>query len=98
MVLDSLVKEAVVNPGERKNTLEDGIDLARFLKLPVFFFDLDPFLERSGSLLSRDRDRLRSLCERQLEAISAGDTIVHAATGFYLIVQSATGDEATSIA
>jgi hypothetical protein len=98
VVLDSLVKEAVVNPGERKNILEGGIDLARFLKLPVFFFDLDPFLERSGSLLSRDRDRLRSLCERQLEAISAGDTIVHAATGFYLIVQSATGDEATRIA
>jgi hypothetical protein len=91
-------KEAAVNTGERNSTLEGGVDLAKFLKLPVYFFDLDPFLERSGSLLSRDRDRLRSLCERQLAAISGSDTIIHAATGFYLIVQSATGDEANSIA
>jgi hypothetical protein len=83
----------------KDNEKTDGaVDLARFLRLPVYFFDLDPVLERSQSPLAHDREKLQILCEQQLAAITAKDSIVHAATGFYLIVQSATGEAASALA
>ncbi len=71
----------------------DGLfDLSRFEGDCVFFFDLDAVLSRAKSRWLNDRDRLKSICERQVRTVAPNDLLVFSDTGFFLI--SAAGAEA----
>lgn len=70
----------------------DGLfDLSRFEGDCVFFFDLDAVLQRAKSRWLNDRDRLKTICERQVRNVAPHDLLVFSSDGFFLI--SASGAE-----
>src|SRR5271167_3834679 len=79
-------------------TTDIGADLARFLNLPLYFFDLDAALEYANPVLARSREQLRAIYEQQLSMLGGNAVTIQAATGFYLIVQAANGPAADEIA
>jgi hypothetical protein len=71
----------------------DGLfDLSRFEGDCVFFFDLEAVLRRAKSRWLNDRDRLKTICERQVRNVAPQDLLVFSSGGFFLI--SASGAEA----
>ncbi len=67
----------------------DGLfDLSRFEGDCVFFFDLEAVLRRAKSRWLNDRDRLKSICERQVRTTAPNDILVFSDTGFFLIAAS----------
>ena len=88
-----------MNHKTENNTADPGVDLARFLNLPVYFFDLDPLLVDARAMPGAlDRNGLRALAERCLAQISDDEVLITAATGFYLVVHSASGEAADTVA
>lgn len=67
----------------------DGLfDLSRFESDCVFFFDLEAVLQRAKSRWLNDRDRLKTICERQVRAVAPYDLLVFSSGGFFLIAPS----------
>ena len=67
----------------------DGLfDLSRFEGDCVFFFDLDAVLQRAKSRWLNDRDRLKTICERQVRNVAPHDLLVFSSGGFFLIAPS----------
>ncbi len=88
-----------MNPKTENNSADPGVDLARFLNLPVYFFDLDSILaDATTKPIAPDRHGLKSLAEHCLAQISSDEALIMAPTGFHLIVHSARGDAADTIA
>jgi hypothetical protein len=87
-----------MNAVKETQTTEIGADLARFLNLPLYFFDLDAALEYANPALARSREQLRAIYEQQLSMLGGNAVTIQAATGFYLIVQAANGPAADEIA
>jgi hypothetical protein len=73
-------------------------DLARFLNLPLYFFDIEALLEHADPVLAHDPAHLVAITEQLLTAIDGTAVAIPAATGFYLIVQSARGEAADAVA
>jgi hypothetical protein len=80
------------------NSTAARADLARFLNLPLYFFDLDAVLEHTNSTLAESREQRVAVAERLLADIDGTAVSIPAATGFYLIVQSARGALADDVA
>jgi hypothetical protein len=78
--------------------IDGGIDLARFCGFPIFFFDLEPVLAHTRSALSRDPERLRSVCEQHLGALVSSEVLIFSSGGFYLVVQSCADTAALGLA
>jgi len=87
-----------VNSKNETNPANAQDDLARFLNLPLYFFDVEALLEHADPVLARDRAHLVAITEQLLTAIAGPAVAIPAATGFYLIVQSARGDAADAVA
>ena len=82
--------ENVVGSSHRR--LDGLFDLSRFEGDCVFFFDLEAVLSRAKSRWLNNRDRLQTICERQVKTIAPGDLLVFSETGFFLV--AAAGAEA----
>lgn len=81
-----------VNAGRPDSRIDGLFDLSRFESDCVFFFDLEVVLVRAKSRWLNDRERLKSICERQVRLSAPHDLLVFSNNGFYLI--AAAGAEA----
>lgn len=78
--------------------IDGAIDAAQFARHPIYYFDLAPILERSGSAYIRNPERLQVICENGLGHLSESDMTLFDETGFYLIVGSCDGAQAEGLA
>jgi hypothetical protein len=73
----------------------DGLfDLSQFEGDCVFFFDLEAVLQRAKSRWLNDRERLKTICERQVRNIAPNDLLVFSSGGFFLIAPSGAESDA----
>lgn len=77
--------------GTSHHRVDGLLDLSRFEGDCVFFFDLEAVLQRAKSRWLNDRDRLKTICERQVRNVAPHDLLVFSSGGFFLI--SAAGAE-----
>lgn len=70
----------------------------QFAQHPIFYFDLGPVLERSGSSLIRNAEGLEVLCRHGLGSLGDTDITLFERSGFYLVVGSCGGAQAEALA
>lgn len=88
-----------MNPKTETETADPGIDLARFLNLPVYRFDFGLLLDDAKAVpAGLDSKAVGPLAERCLAGISDSEVLIPSATGFYLVVHSASGAAAENVA
>lgn len=78
--------------------IDGRISLDGLSARPLFFFDLEPVLERAGPTMLRNPARLEIVCEHCIRAVTQFDAAIFTATGFYLVVTSCNEPQATQLA
>jgi hypothetical protein len=79
-------------PSDRR--ADGSFDQSGLKSDPVFYFDLEPVLERAQYRLKVDRERLKLICERHIQSIAASNQVFFSTTGFYLFGKSGADSQA----
>ncbi len=72
--------------------------LDQLLSRPLFYFDLNPILERAGATVLRNPNRLQIVCENCVKSISPNEDVLFDGGGFYLVVASREEPDASRLA
>lgn len=64
----------------------------------IYFFNLDLVLSHLGSSRLTDPSRLHAICSRHVKSIIGSDLLLFSDHGFYLVINSCTGQAADSLA
>lgn len=75
-----------------------AIDAKIVASRPVFFFDLTTVQSQTATSLLANPERLNIICEQNCATLQSSDVTVFTQTGFYLIINSVSGDEAFDLA
>lgn len=78
--------------------IDNRFDADFLLSRPLFFFDLAPVLDRAGSTMLRNPNRLEIVCDHCVRAVTDTDQMVFAGCGFYLVVTSCETPQAEALA
>lgn len=75
-----------------------AIDAQTVNARPVFFYDLTAVQSQMATSLLTNPERLSIICEQNFATLQSSDVTVFTQTGFYLIINSVSGDEALDLA
>lgn len=77
---------------------QPAIDAKTVETRPVFFYNLTDVQNQMASSLLANPDHLKIICEQNYATLQSSDVTIFTQTGFYLIINSVSGDEAFELA
>lgn len=77
---------------------QPAIDAKTVETRPVYFYDLTAVQSQTATSLLANPERLSIICEQNFATLQSSDITIFTKTGFYLIINSVSGDEAFELA